>query len=230
MRRPTSTPPPAALAELAQCEAPHLAILGYRLAEGPVGLEVAAELRQRYPAIRRIMMTGELSQPELADTGMPVLKKPVAHDELRRAIAESLAASLAGCSRLAPPAGAGHRVPACPASPNSGDWNLILLNYSTSVCRNCILRPPPSSYLVSGVTVRYSDRPAARWRASNMQTNANNIRPEVPKTRCPPHPKQKAKPALPPHLPLFHDLQTSRLFHHGASLTPALTQYPQQAI
>ena len=86
---------PAALAELAQCEAPRLAILDYRLAEGPVGLEVAAELRQRYPRIRRIMMTGELNQPELAEAGMPVLKKPVAHDELRRVIAASLAASLA---------------------------------------------------------------------------------------------------------------------------------------
>jgi len=92
---------PAALAQLAQCEAPRLAILDYRLAEGPVGLEVAAELRQRFPRIRRIMMTGELNQPELAEAGMPVLEKPVAHDELRelrelrRVIAASLAASLA---------------------------------------------------------------------------------------------------------------------------------------
>jgi signal transduction histidine kinase len=83
----------AALEDLrASSEVPRIAILDYRLAEGPVGLEVAEALRARYPEIRRIMMTGELTQPDLADAGMPVLKKPVAHDELRRVLAESLAA------------------------------------------------------------------------------------------------------------------------------------------
>jgi CheY-like chemotaxis protein len=83
----------AALEELGSAGAsPRIAILDYRLAEGPVGLDVAQALRMRYPDIRRIMMTGELTQPELADAGMPVLKKPVAHDELRRVLAESLGA------------------------------------------------------------------------------------------------------------------------------------------
>ena len=84
---------PAALADLAANAAtPRIAILDYRLAEGPVGLEVAEEVRLSFPQIKRIMMTGELNQPELADAGMPVLKKPVAHDELRRVIAGMLAA------------------------------------------------------------------------------------------------------------------------------------------
>jgi signal transduction histidine kinase len=74
-----------------QSASPRIAILDYRLAEGPIGLEVAEEVRQTFPDIKRIMITGELNQPELAEAGMPVLKKPVAHDELRRIIADMLA-------------------------------------------------------------------------------------------------------------------------------------------
>ena len=82
----------AALAGLEQNAAtPRIAILDYRLAEGPVGLDVAEQVRRNFPDIKRVMMTGELNQPELAESGMPVLKKPVAHDELRRVIADMLA-------------------------------------------------------------------------------------------------------------------------------------------
>ncbi|MDB5803496.1 MAG: integral rane sensor hybrid histidine kinase [Betaproteobacteria bacterium] len=82
---------PAALDGLKrQSASPRIAILDYRLAEGPVGLEVAEEVRLSFPDIKRIMMTGELNQPELAEAGMPVLKKPVAHDELRRIISDML--------------------------------------------------------------------------------------------------------------------------------------------
>ncbi|HEX4327564.1 MAG TPA: hybrid sensor histidine kinase/response regulator [Burkholderiales bacterium] len=82
---------PAALAGLKRDHAsPRIAILDYRLAEGPVGLDVAEEVRLSFPDIKRIMMTGELNQPELAEAGMPVLKKPVAHDELRRIISDML--------------------------------------------------------------------------------------------------------------------------------------------
>ena len=71
--------------QLAQTPVPSIAIIDYRLAEGPLGLEVAQQIYERLPAIQRIMMTGELLlDPHLEAIGMPILRKPVSHDELAR--------------------------------------------------------------------------------------------------------------------------------------------------
>ena len=83
--------PCAALSELEalliQSPVPSIAIIDYRLAEGPLGLEVAQQIHDRQPAIRRIMMTGELLlDPHLEATGMPILRKPVSHDQLARVL------------------------------------------------------------------------------------------------------------------------------------------------
>jgi two-component system, sensor histidine kinase len=81
----------AALSELEalliQTPVPSIAIIDYRLAEGPLGLEVAMQIHERLPAIKRIMMTGELLlDPHLEATGMPILRKPVSHDQLARVL------------------------------------------------------------------------------------------------------------------------------------------------
>ena len=74
---------------LTQTPAPSIAIIDYRLAEGPLGLEVAQQIYERLPAIKRIMMTGELLlDPNLDATGMPVLRKPVSHDQLARVLGQ----------------------------------------------------------------------------------------------------------------------------------------------
>lgn len=83
--------PCAALSELEalliQSPVPTIAIIDYRLAEGPLGLEVAQQIHDRQPAIKRIMMTGELLlDPHLEATGMPILRKPVSHDQLARVL------------------------------------------------------------------------------------------------------------------------------------------------
>ena len=72
---------------LMQTPAPGIAIIDYRLAEGPLGLEVAQQILECLPAIKRIMMTGELLlDPDLEATGMPILRKPVSHDKLARVL------------------------------------------------------------------------------------------------------------------------------------------------
>ena len=74
---------------LTQTPAPGIAIIDYRLAEGPLGLEVAQQIHERLPAIKRIMMTGELLlDPHLEATGMPILRKPVSHDQLARVLGQ----------------------------------------------------------------------------------------------------------------------------------------------
>ena len=74
---------------LTQMPAPSIAIIDYRLAEGPLGLEVAQQIHERLPAIKRIMMTGELLlDPHLEATGMPILRKPVSHDQLARVLGQ----------------------------------------------------------------------------------------------------------------------------------------------
>ncbi len=85
--------PCAVLAELeallTQTPTPSIAIIDYRLAEGPLGLEVAQQIHERLPAIKRIMMTGELLlDPHLEATGMPILRKPVSHDQLARVLGQ----------------------------------------------------------------------------------------------------------------------------------------------
>ena len=72
---------------LVQLPVPSIAIIDYRLAEGPLGLQVAQQIHERLPGIPRIMMTGELLlDPYLESTGMPILRKPVSHDQLARVI------------------------------------------------------------------------------------------------------------------------------------------------
>ena len=74
---------------LTQTPAPGIAIIDYRLAEGPLGLKVAQQIHERLPAIKRIMMTGELLlDPHLEATGMPILRKPVSHDQLARVLGQ----------------------------------------------------------------------------------------------------------------------------------------------
>ncbi len=74
---------------LTQMPAPGIAIIDYRLAEGPLGLKVAQQIHERRPAIKRIMMTGELLlDPHLEATGMPILRKPVSHDQLARVLGQ----------------------------------------------------------------------------------------------------------------------------------------------
>ena len=71
---------------------PDAAIIDYRLTEGPVGMHVAQQLHQRFPHIKRVMMTGELLlDPALEASTMPVLRKPVSHDQLAAALQELLA-------------------------------------------------------------------------------------------------------------------------------------------
>ena len=68
---------------LAQAPEPAVAIIDYRLAEGPLGLQVAHQIHQRKPSIQRILMTGELLlDPQLEASGMPILRKPVSHEQL----------------------------------------------------------------------------------------------------------------------------------------------------
>lgn len=85
--------PCAALSELEamliQTPVPSIAIIDYRLAEGPLGLEVAQQIHERHPTIKRIMMTGELLlDPHLEGTDMPILRKPVSHDQLARVLGQ----------------------------------------------------------------------------------------------------------------------------------------------
>ncbi len=85
--------PCAALGELeallTQSPVPSIAIIDYRLAEGPLGLEVAQQIHERVSAIKRIIMTGELLlDPHLEATGMPILRKPVSHDQLARVLGQ----------------------------------------------------------------------------------------------------------------------------------------------
>ncbi len=85
--------PCAALAELdallTQLPCPSIAIIDYRLAEGPLGLQIAQQIHERLPALKRVMMTGELLlDPHLEATGMPILRKPVSHDQLARVLSQ----------------------------------------------------------------------------------------------------------------------------------------------
>ena len=85
--------PVAALTDLEallmQKPVPSIAIIDYRLAEGPLGLEVAQQIHERMPAIKRIMMTGELLlDPHFEAIGMPILRKPVSHDQLARVLGQ----------------------------------------------------------------------------------------------------------------------------------------------
>jgi two-component system, sensor histidine kinase len=83
--------PCAALSELEalldQKPEPDIAIIDYRLAEGPMGLEVAHQIHELRPAIKRIMMTGELLlDPQLEASSMPILRKPVSHEQLAKVL------------------------------------------------------------------------------------------------------------------------------------------------
>lgn len=71
---------------------PDAAIIDYRLTEGPVGMHIAQQLHQRFPNIKRVMISGELLlDPSLEASGMPVLRKPVSHDQLAAVLQELLA-------------------------------------------------------------------------------------------------------------------------------------------
>jgi DNA-binding NtrC family response regulator len=72
---------------LAQKPEPDIAIIDFRLAEGPMGLEVAHQMHGLRPGIKRVMMTGELLlDPRLEDASMPILRKPVSHQQLARVL------------------------------------------------------------------------------------------------------------------------------------------------
>jgi len=84
--------------------APDIAIVDYRLAEGPLGLVVAARLGQRFPNLKRIMMTGELHlELNLPQQDMPILRKPVSHKDFAALMRQVT------------------RVPDAPAPPNAFD-------------------------------------------------------------------------------------------------------------
>jgi two-component system, sensor histidine kinase len=88
--------PCAALSEMAALlehkPDPDIAIIDYRLAEGPMGLEVAHQIHELRPAIQRIMMTGELLlDPQLEATSMPILRKPVSHEQLAKVLGKLVA-------------------------------------------------------------------------------------------------------------------------------------------
>lgn len=72
---------------LAQKPEPDIAIIDYRLAEGPMGLVVAHQIHELRPAIKRVMMTGELLfDPQLESSNMPILRKPVSHGQLAKVL------------------------------------------------------------------------------------------------------------------------------------------------
>lgn len=66
---------------------PDIAIIDYRLAEGPMGLEVAHQIHELRPGIKRVMMTGELLlDPQVEASRMPILRKPVSHEQLAKVL------------------------------------------------------------------------------------------------------------------------------------------------
>ncbi len=74
---------------LTHAPVPDIAIIDYRLAEGPLGLEAAQQLHERFPDIKRIMMTGELLlDPQMEGADLPILRKPVSHDQLARVLSQ----------------------------------------------------------------------------------------------------------------------------------------------
>lgn len=88
--------PCAALGELegllAKKPEPDIAIIDYRLAEGPMGLVVAHQIHELRPAIKRVMMTGELLlDPQLESSSMPILRKPVSHGQLAKVLGSLVA-------------------------------------------------------------------------------------------------------------------------------------------
>jgi signal transduction histidine kinase len=65
---------------------PDVALMDYQLGAELHGLELAARLRARFPAMGVVMVTGESDEKvlaQLAESGLPVLEKPVSPHELR---------------------------------------------------------------------------------------------------------------------------------------------------
>jgi signal transduction histidine kinase len=65
---------------------PDVALVDYQLGAELNGLELAARVRSRYPEMGVVMVTGESDQKvleQLAESGLPVLEKPVSPRELR---------------------------------------------------------------------------------------------------------------------------------------------------
>jgi signal transduction histidine kinase len=70
--------------------APDVAIVDYQLEPGVNGLDVVGRARARYPAMGVVMVTAESDsrvRDQLADSGLPVLEKPVSPRELRLTLA-----------------------------------------------------------------------------------------------------------------------------------------------
>lgn len=69
---------------------PDVAIVDYQLGPGLNGLELVARVRARYPAMGVVMVTAESDsrvRDQLAESGLPVLEKPVSPRELRLTLA-----------------------------------------------------------------------------------------------------------------------------------------------
>ena len=69
--------------------APDVAIVDYQLGGEVDGLELAAQVRLRYPEMGVVMVTAESSdgvRRQLAESGLPVLEKPVHPRELRHTL------------------------------------------------------------------------------------------------------------------------------------------------
>lgn len=75
---------------LAGFGAPDVAIVDYQLGAGANGLDLVARVRARYPDMGVVMVTAESDsgvRGKLADSGLPVLEKPVSPRELRLTLA-----------------------------------------------------------------------------------------------------------------------------------------------
>jgi DNA-binding NtrC family response regulator len=75
---------------VAEFGAPDVALVDYRLDGDVNGLDLVARVRERHPGMGIVMVTGE-SDPrvldQLAESGLPVLEKPVSPRELRTTLA-----------------------------------------------------------------------------------------------------------------------------------------------
>jgi PAS domain S-box-containing protein len=83
----------AALMRLAEsASTPDVALIDYRLPEGRTGVDLLAEIRQRFGLyLPAVLITGDTAAQRLRAvkaSGYPVLHKPVAPEELRRALLE----------------------------------------------------------------------------------------------------------------------------------------------
>jgi CheY-like chemotaxis protein len=71
---------------------PDLLIVDFRLRDGDNGLATVRAIRERYPALPAIMISGDTAPDrirEAKDAGLELLHKPVVVDDLKRAIADA---------------------------------------------------------------------------------------------------------------------------------------------